>query len=128
VAPKKRQSAKKTGSKSSDTPKNPGRGRKPTLGNPDADPQRIHREYLERHFGGGEEPTPEAYERALEQWQRIPGATQRPPAEIRGPEETEALAERRAPASADDEAPASPFGAEDAPLDDADDEPDGGAS
>jgi hypothetical protein len=131
MAPKERKPAKKTGSSgSSDTPKGPGRRQKPTLGNPDADPQRIHREYVERHFGGGEEPTPEAYERALEEWHRLPGAAQRPPAEIRGPEETEALMERRAQASADDEAPTSDIGAEDASTDgtDAAEEPEGGAS
>lgn len=106
MAPKERKPSRKgeDSSSSSDTPKPPSKGRKPRLGNPDADPQRIHREYVERHFGGGEEPTPEAYERALEEWHRLPGAVQRPAAEIRGPEESEALTERRAPASADYEA------------------------
>lgn len=106
MAPKERKPSRKDddSSSSSDTPKPPSRGRKPTLGNPGADPQRIHREYVEQHFGGGEEPTPEAYERALEEWHRLPGAVQRPPAEVRGPEESEALIERRAPASADDTA------------------------
>ena len=66
----------------SDTPKQPPRRRAPTLGNPGADPQRIHREYVEQHTGGGEEPTPEAYERGLEQWHRLPGAVNQPPAEV----------------------------------------------
>ena len=106
MAPKERKPSRKDddSSSSSETPKRPSRSKKPTLGNPGADPQRIHREYVEQHFGGGEEPTPEAYERALEEWHRLPGAVQRPPAEVRGPEESEALMERRAPASADDTA------------------------
>jgi hypothetical protein len=37
--------------------KRPPRRRKPTLGNPDADPVKIHREYVERRVGGGGEPT-----------------------------------------------------------------------
>ena len=126
-----RKPAKKTGSSGSpNTPKDPGGGKKPTLGNPGADPQRIHREYVERHFGGGEEPTPEAYERALAEWHRLPGAAQRPPGEMRGPEETDALMNRRAPASALYEATASGVGAQDASTDGRDqaDEPEGGAS
>ncbi len=34
-------------------------------GNPDADPVRIHREYIERRTGGGPPPTPERYRKAL---------------------------------------------------------------
>lgn len=71
------------GSKPGDERKRPTGRRKPQLGNPDADPQRIHREYVERHLGGGREPTPEAYERAAMQWRRIPGSISRPPAELR---------------------------------------------
>src|SRR5215467_15915593 len=42
-------------------------GRPPRLGrNPDADPVRIHREYVQERLGGGELPTPEAYERAVD--------------------------------------------------------------
>jgi hypothetical protein len=131
MAPKERKPTRKTGSSgSSDGPKGPDRPQEPTLGNPDADPQRIHREYVERHFGGGEEPTSEAYERALEEWHRLPGAAQRPPAEIRGPEETEALIGRRAPASADDEVATPDFGPEDASTHgtEGSDEPRGGGS
>jgi hypothetical protein len=114
----------KTPSESSGTPKGPGGGEGPTLGNPGADPQRIHREYVERHFGGGEEPTPEAYERALAEWHRLPGAAQRPPSEIRGPEEADALMKRRSPASAD-EAPTSSLPAEDASTEATDDSGEG---
>jgi hypothetical protein len=47
----------------------------PRLGrNPDADPVRIHREYVQRRLGGGALPTPEAYENALDEWHRLPGA------------------------------------------------------
>lgn len=84
MAPKERKSEDDSSSTpKNDPPKNPPRRRKPTLGNPGADPQRIHREYVEQHTGGGEEPTPEAYERGLEQWHRLPGAVARPPAEVR---------------------------------------------
>jgi hypothetical protein len=40
----------------------------------------IHQAYLEQRLAGGEEPTPEAYRRAVEQFQRLPGATGAPPA------------------------------------------------
>lgn len=55
---------------------------RPTLGNPDADPVRLHREYVERHTGGGAPPTGDAYQRALEQWHQLPGAVRRPATEI----------------------------------------------
>ena len=50
--------------------------------NPDADPVRIHREYVQQHLGGGALPTPEAYERALDQWHQLPGAVRGPAAEL----------------------------------------------
>jgi hypothetical protein len=54
------------------------------LGNPDADPVRIHREYVERRVSGGAEATPEAYARALKQWHQLPGAVSAPPTEMTG--------------------------------------------
>ncbi|MFG1932137.1 hypothetical protein ACGFK1_16050 [Mycobacterium sp. NPDC048908] len=56
--------------------------RRPRLGNPDADPAKIHRDYVERYIGGGGEPTEGAYadglQRAyadgLRQWRNLPGA------------------------------------------------------
>ena len=58
-------------------------GRTPRLGrNPDADPVRIHRQYVQDRIGGGELPTPEAYERAVEQWHRLPGAVRAPASEV----------------------------------------------
>jgi hypothetical protein len=78
------------------------------LGDPDADPQRIHREYVERHFGGGEPATPEAYEEGVEEWNRLPGAVTRQPGELRGQgdrgaENVETTPERDAPdADSDD--------------------------
>jgi hypothetical protein len=35
---------------------------------------RVHQAYLEHRLGGGERATPEAYRRAVEQFQRLPGA------------------------------------------------------
>ncbi|MDN5795370.1 MAG: hypothetical protein L0H79_06410 [Intrasporangium sp.] len=58
-------------------------GGPPELGrNPDADPVRIHREYVQRRLGGGAPPTPAAYENALEQWRQIPGAVRGPAGEV----------------------------------------------
>jgi hypothetical protein len=42
------------------------------------DPVRIHEDYVRRHLGGGAPPTPEAYERAIEQFNRLPGAMRTP--------------------------------------------------
>lgn len=58
--------------------------RPPRQGNPDADPVKIHREYVERRVGRGGPATPEAYARALEQWHKLPGAVSTPPTEVRG--------------------------------------------
>ena len=55
----------------------------PRRGNPDADPVRIHREYIERRLGGGEPANPAQYERAQQQWQKLPGAISRPPTTVR---------------------------------------------
>lgn len=63
-------------------PPPPPREHKP--GNPDADPVRIHREYVERRLGGGAPATSEAYARGLEQWHRLPGAVSTPPTEVKG--------------------------------------------
>ena len=53
-------------------------------GNPDADPVRIHRDYVERRVSGGAEPTPEAYARAIQQWHQLPGAVSAPTTEVTG--------------------------------------------
>jgi hypothetical protein len=67
----------------------------PQLGrNPDADPVRIHREYVQRRLGGGGLPTPEAYENALEEWHRMPGAIRGPAGELH-PERMRSAAEGR---------------------------------
>jgi hypothetical protein len=42
------------------------------------DPVRIHEDYVERHSGGGAPATPEAYEKAIEQFNRLPGAMRTP--------------------------------------------------
>jgi hypothetical protein len=43
----------------------------------------AHAEFVARHFGGGVEATPERLDRAIEVWQRLPGAVVRGPAQIR---------------------------------------------
>lgn len=43
----------------------------------------VHREILERRMRGGPKPTRESYERALEQWKKIPGSVVRPPTDNR---------------------------------------------
>ena len=71
-----------------------GRARRPRLGNPDADPAKIHREYMERYIGGGAEPTERAYadglQRAyadgLQQWRNLPGAVSSSASVIEQPE------------------------------------------
>jgi hypothetical protein len=68
--------------------------RRPRLGNPDADPAKIHREYVERYIGGGAEPTERAYadglQRAyadgLRQWRNLPGAVSSSASVIEQPE------------------------------------------
>jgi hypothetical protein len=54
----------------------------PLQRNPDADPVRIHREYVQERIGGGQLPTPEAYERAVDQWHQLAGAVRAPAAEV----------------------------------------------
>jgi hypothetical protein len=52
---------------------------------------RIHEAYLEHRLGGGEAATPEAYRRAVEQFQKLPGAMRSvPPAAPLQTPETEA--------------------------------------
>ena len=40
---------------------------------------RVHQAYLEHRLAGGEPATPEAYRRALEQFEKLPGAIQTVP-------------------------------------------------
>jgi hypothetical protein len=73
-----------------------GGGEPPQLGrNPDADPVRIHREYVQRRLGGGAPPTPEAYERALDQWHQLGGAVRRPAGEVHPEDAKRREAEQR---------------------------------
>lgn len=62
---------------------------KPLGRNPDADPVKLHREYVERRIGGGEPPTAAAYQKALEQWHKLRGAIRRPGSELTAPEAIE---------------------------------------
>ncbi|WP_433379273.1 hypothetical protein ACQPZX_13190 [Actinoplanes sp. CA-142083] len=74
-----------------------GSGDTPQLGrNPDADPVRIHRDYVERRIGGGAAPTSDAYGRALEEFHKLPGAVRQPAAEATG----DTVRERSAPSAA----------------------------
>lgn len=70
----------------------------PLQRNPDADPVKIHRDYIERRVGGGAPPTPEAYERAIREWHQLPGAVSVPPTELSGDDA------KRAPEKKEDEA------------------------
>ena len=85
--PKRPRNDEKKGKGNDDGEKRPPKQKPPTRGNRDADPVKIHREYVERHVGGGAAATPEAYRRALEQWHQLPGAVSRPATEIEGTEE-----------------------------------------
>jgi hypothetical protein len=46
----------------------------------------VHQEILDRRWRGGPEPTPEDYQRALEEWKKLPGSIVRPPSDIKPPE------------------------------------------
>jgi hypothetical protein len=53
---------------------------------PDGREHQVHRDILERRWRGGPEPTPEEYQRALEEWKKLPGSIVRPPSDIKLPE------------------------------------------
>jgi hypothetical protein len=55
---------------------------------------KIHEAYLEHRLGGGETPTPEAYRRAIEQFEKLPGAMRATPDTI-GPKEPKEKTEPR---------------------------------
>ena len=57
---------------------------------PEGREHEVHKEILERRWRGGPQPTPEDYQRALDQWQKIPGSVVRPPTDIKppGPDES----------------------------------------
>ena len=48
----------------------------------------VHQELLEKRLGGGDPPTPEAYAKALKEWQQLPGSIVRPPTDVK-PSESE---------------------------------------
>jgi hypothetical protein len=73
----------------------------PTLGNPDADPVKIHRDYVNRRLAGPGPATPEAYERALDQWRQLPGAVTTSPIEINPKPEKPPDREQRSDAPSD---------------------------
>jgi hypothetical protein len=47
--------------------------------------RQVHEEIIARHYEGGMAPTPEAYRRALKQWQQLPGSIVRPPTDVQPP-------------------------------------------
>ncbi len=59
------------------------------------DAVRVHEAYLEHRLSGGEPATPEAYQRAFEQFQSLPGAVRSTPPPP-SPEEPAYKAEQRA--------------------------------
>jgi hypothetical protein len=65
-------------------------------GNPNADPVRIHRDFVERRLtgGAGARATQPDYERALKEWHRLPGALVTSPTEIRA-DDAKAEAEKK---------------------------------
>ncbi len=75
---------KKKDSEENDDDDDGGKGSRPSLGNPGADPVGIHRDYVERHLSGGAEPTSDAYTRARRQWQALPGSVNVSPSEVIG--------------------------------------------
>jgi len=46
------------------------------------DAVKIHEAYLQHRLGGGEPASPEAYRRALEQFEKLPGATRATPVSV----------------------------------------------
>jgi hypothetical protein len=51
-----------------------------------ANPVEAHNAYMRARLGGGAPATPEAYQRALEQWHALRGAVRAPAAELTGPD------------------------------------------
>jgi hypothetical protein len=48
---------------------------------------KVHEAYLQHRLGGGEPASPEAYRRALEQFEKLPGAMRSTPVPVRPKEE-----------------------------------------
>lgn len=46
---------------------------------------RVHQEILDRRMRGGPALTPEAYERALDEWRSLQGSVMRPPTDVKAP-------------------------------------------
>ena len=50
---------------------------------PEGREHQVHQDILDRRWEGGRgKPTPEDYQRALEQWKNLPGSVVRPPTDI----------------------------------------------
>jgi hypothetical protein len=63
--------------------------------NSDGREHQVHQEILERRMRGGPELTPEAYERALEEWRSLQGSVMRPPTDVKGPTDKEEPSTRK---------------------------------
>jgi hypothetical protein len=90
MPPRKRAESSRRGK-----PAEKGAREQPLRRDPNADPVRIHREYVQRRVGGGASPTPDAYERALDQWHRLRGAVRGPVGEVHPTPEQRAREVRR---------------------------------
>jgi hypothetical protein len=61
--------------------------------------RQVHEEIIARRTEGGAPPTAEAYARALEQWQQLPGSIVRPPTDVRPPAQEPPKSSAAKPAS-----------------------------
>jgi len=53
----------------------------------EVNPIDVYREYVEQRKGGGAPPTRKAYDEALEEWRKLPGAVIGVPRDVRAPQE-----------------------------------------
>ncbi|WHZ11323.1 MAG: hypothetical protein OJF60_001762 [Burkholderiaceae bacterium] len=72
--------------KDPDTPKQESGGdHKRPRHQPEGREHQVHKEILERRWRGGPAPTPEEYQRSLEEWKNLPGSIVRPPTDHKPP-------------------------------------------
>jgi hypothetical protein len=82
VASKKNRSSEDKSDRATDSNNSGEQGQRPQ--EPGKERQ-VHEEIIARHYEGGTAPTPEAYRRALKQWQQLPGSIVRPPTDVQPP-------------------------------------------
>jgi hypothetical protein len=89
VAEEQRKSPRKRRPRSASAAEKPAKQQKGGYGNDGEDTEErgesvgAHAAFVVSHFGGGAEATAEILDRAIEVWQRLPGAVVRGPAQIR---------------------------------------------